>query len=114
MFGILFGWTKASKCKKAIKRARFRLIQLKNKRQSIAMQLRKDLADLILNGHQQIAIQRVEQLIQDESLIAAYEMLDHFFDFILKQLSYIRKNKFVLFLIYLHKLICNCFTNPFS
>ncbi|CAI8595686.1 unnamed protein product [Vicia faba] len=93
MFGILFGWTKASKCKKAIKRARFRLIQLKNKRQSIAMQLRKDLADLILNGHEKIAIQRVEKLIQDESLIAAYEMLNHFFDFILKQLSYIRKNK---------------------
>lgn len=45
--------------KKAIKRARFRLIQLKNKRQSIAMQLRKDLANLILNGHEQIAIQRV-------------------------------------------------------
>lgn len=54
---------------------------------------------------------QVEKLIQDESLIAAYEMLEHFFDFILKQLSYIRKNKYVLFFIYL---ICNCFTNPFS
>ncbi|KAK2433383.1 IST1 protein [Trifolium repens] len=57
------------------------------------MYLRNDLANLILNGHQDIALQRVEQLIQDESLIAAYELLDYFFEFILKQLSYIRKHK---------------------
>jgi hypothetical protein len=56
---------------------------------------------------------QVEQLIQDESLIAAYELLDYFFEFILKQLSYIRKHKYVLFLIYLHKLKCDCHTNLF-
>ncbi|XP_073225727.1 uncharacterized protein [Cicer arietinum] len=35
----------------------------------------------------------VEQLIQDESLVAAYELLDQFFEFILKKFSYIRKHK---------------------
>ncbi|XP_061337590.1 uncharacterized protein LOC133284562 isoform X2 [Gastrolobium bilobum] len=35
----------------------------------------------------------VEQLIEDESLAAAYELLDHFCEFILTQLSYIRRHK---------------------
>jgi hypothetical protein len=34
-------------------------MHLKNKRQTIAMHLRNDLANLILNGHQDIALQRV-------------------------------------------------------
>ncbi|TKY66877.1 hypothetical protein E2542_SST09768 [Spatholobus suberectus] len=54
-----------------IKRARCRLRQLKNKRQ-------------------------VEQLIQDESLVATYESLDHLFVFILEKLSYIRRHKYDL------------------
>lgn len=53
---------------------------------------------------------QVEQLIQDESLVAAYELLDQFFEFILKKFSYIRKHKYIQFLIYLHKLKCNCHT----
>ncbi|XP_027341571.1 uncharacterized protein LOC113854638 isoform X2 [Abrus precatorius] len=93
MFDILFGWSKASKCKKVIKRARCRLKLLKNKRQAIARQLRKDLAELIQSGHEETAINRVEQLMEDESLVAAYEMLDHFCEFILMQLSYIRRHK---------------------
>ncbi|KAK7272362.1 hypothetical protein RJT34_28900 [Clitoria ternatea] len=93
MFDILFGWSKASKCKKAIKRARCRLRLLKNKRHAIASQLRKDLAELIQSGHQQIALNRVEQLMKDESLATAYELLDHFCEFILAQLSYIRRHK---------------------
>ncbi|CAJ1956550.1 unnamed protein product [Sphenostylis stenocarpa] len=103
MFDILFGWSKASKCKKAIKRARCRLSLLKNKRRAIARQLRKDLAELIQSGHEETAYNRVcyvtvqlldmlfclilcilqnlirigaevEQLIGDESLAAAYEL----------------------------------------
>ncbi|XP_020229464.1 uncharacterized protein LOC109810414 [Cajanus cajan] len=93
MFGILFGWSKASKCKKAIKRARCRLGLLKNKRLAIARQLRKDLAELIQSGHEETAFNRVEQLLQDESLAAAYELLDHFCEFILSQFSYIRRHK---------------------
>ncbi|KAG4384535.1 hypothetical protein AAZX31_13G281300 [Glycine max] len=93
MFDILFGWSKASKCKKAIKRARCRLRLLKNKRQAIARQLRKDLAELIQSGHEETAFNRVEQLMGDESLTAAYELLDHFCEFILTQLSYIQRHK---------------------
>ncbi|RDX74856.1 IST1-like protein, partial [Mucuna pruriens] len=93
MFDILFGWSKASKCKKAIKRARCRLRLLKNKREAIARQLRKDLAELIQSGHEETALNRVEQLMEDESRAAAYELLDNFCEFILTQLSYIRRHK---------------------
>ncbi|TKY48850.1 IST1-like protein [Spatholobus suberectus] len=93
MFDILFGWSKASKCKKTIKAARCRLRLLKNKRQAIARQLRKDLAELIQSGHEETAFNRVEQLMEDESLAAAYELLDNFCEFILTQLSYIRRHK---------------------
>ncbi|CAL0323648.1 unnamed protein product [Lupinus luteus] len=37
--------------------------------------------------------QKVEQLIEDESLADAYELLDRFCEFILTQLAYIRRNK---------------------
>ncbi|KAE9588548.1 hypothetical protein Lal_00002819 [Lupinus albus] len=93
MFDILFGWSKASKCKKAIKSTQCRLRLLKNKREAIVRQLRKDLAELIQSGHEETAFNRVEQLIEDESLAAAYESLDRFCEFILTQLSYIRRNK---------------------
>lgn len=45
--------------KKAIKTARCRLIHLKNKRKTIALHLRNDLAELILNGYEEVAINRV-------------------------------------------------------
>ncbi|XP_047159352.1 uncharacterized protein LOC124829825 [Vigna umbellata] len=93
MFGMFFGWSKASKCKRTIKRARYRLGLLKNKRLAIARQLRKDLAELIQGGHEETALNRVGQLIGDESLVSAYELLDQFCEFILKQLSYIRRHR---------------------
>ncbi|KAI4322651.1 hypothetical protein L6164_022324 [Bauhinia variegata] len=93
MLGFLFGWRKASKCKKAIKKAQCRLKLLKNKRHAIVRQSREDVAELIKNGHEQTALNRIEHLIRDESLAAAYELLDQFCEFILVHLSYIRKHK---------------------
>ncbi|XVE66214.1 hypothetical protein DITRI_Ditri08aG0062500 [Diplodiscus trichospermus] len=37
--------------------------------------------------------QKVEQLFKDESIMAVYDMLDHFAEFVNIQLSYIRRNK---------------------
>ncbi|XP_054817144.1 uncharacterized protein LOC129316797 [Prosopis cineraria] len=93
MFDFLFGWSKASRCKKVIKRARCCLKLLKNRRLATARLLRQDVAELIKNGHQHVAVNRVEQVIQDERLAAAYELLDYFCEFILTQLSYIRRHK---------------------
>ncbi|XP_004487300.1 uncharacterized protein [Cicer arietinum] len=93
MFDLLFGWSKASKCKKSIKKALYRIRILKNKRLAIVKQLRNDLVELIQGGHEQAALNRVEQLMKDEKLAAAYELLDNFCEFILTQISYIRKHR---------------------
>ncbi|KAJ9686602.1 hypothetical protein PVL29_015464 [Vitis rotundifolia] len=93
MFDILFGWRKASKCKKLIMRAQCRLKLLKNKRCCIVRQLREDVAELLKNGHQDVAFKRAEQLFKDESIVAVYELLDHFCEFITIHLSYIRRHK---------------------
>ncbi|KAF3443890.1 hypothetical protein FNV43_RR13580 [Rhamnella rubrinervis] len=93
MFDILFGWRKASKCKRLIKQVQCRLKLLKNKRNAMVRQLREDMAELIKNGHENIAFNRAEQLIPDESVVQVYELLDHFCEFILLNFSYIRRHK---------------------
>ncbi|XP_039044578.1 uncharacterized protein LOC120184086 [Hibiscus syriacus] len=93
MFDIFFGWRKASKCKKLVKRVQCRLKLLKNKRFTIVKQLREDLAQLIKLGYEETAFNRAEQLLKDENLMAVYDMLDQFCEFINIQLSYIRRNK---------------------
>ncbi|XP_057461216.1 uncharacterized protein LOC130751625 isoform X2 [Actinidia eriantha] len=93
MFELLFGWRKASKCKKLIRRVQCRIKLLKNKRCSIVRQLRDDVAQLLTHGHEQSAFDRVDQLFMDESIVAVYDLLDHFCEFIIIHLSYIRKHK---------------------
>ncbi|XVE92781.1 hypothetical protein REPUB_Repub01dG0129400 [Reevesia pubescens] len=93
MFDIFLGWRKASKCKKLIKRVQCRLKLLKNKRYSIVKQLREDVAQLLKLGYEEIAFNRAEQLFKDENIMAVYDMLDHFCEFINIQISYIRRNK---------------------
>ncbi|KAM1112557.1 hypothetical protein ACFX13_046245 [Malus domestica] len=93
MFDILFGWRKASKCKRLIKEVHCRLKLLKNKRQAIVRQLRQDVAELIKHGHEDKAFNRVEQIIKDESVVALFEVLDNFCEFILIHLPYIRRHK---------------------
>ncbi|KAG8364682.1 hypothetical protein BUALT_Bualt18G0023900 [Buddleja alternifolia] len=93
MFDILFGWRKASKCKKLIKRVQCRLKLLKNKRCCIVKQLRDDIAQLLKYGLHQTAFQRVDQLIKDQNIVQVYELLDQFCEFIIISLPYIRKHK---------------------
>lgn len=45
--------------KKAIKRARYRIKLLKNKKDAIVRQLRKDLVELIQGGYEEAALNRV-------------------------------------------------------
>ncbi|GMI99682.1 hypothetical protein HRI_003637500 [Hibiscus trionum] len=93
MFDIFFGWRKASRCKKLVKRVQCRLKLLKNKRFTIVKQLREDLAQLIKLGYEQTAFNRAEQLVRDENVMAVYDMLDQFCEFIKIQFSYIRRHK---------------------
>ncbi|KAM7276478.1 hypothetical protein ACFE04_018344 [Oxalis oulophora] len=92
-FFFFFGWRKAAKCKRMIKKARCRLKLLINKRSSIVKHLRQDVALLIKNGHQQSAFKRAEHLYKDESMMSAYQLLDNFCEFITSNLSTIRKKR---------------------
>ncbi|XP_022869141.1 uncharacterized protein LOC111388618 [Olea europaea var. sylvestris] len=93
MFDILFGWRKASKCKKLIRSAQCRLKLLKSKRSCIVKQLRTDVAELLRHGHEKSAFDRVEQLLKDESMVEVYDLIEKFCEFIINNLCYIRKHK---------------------
>ncbi|RZC57759.1 hypothetical protein C5167_005058 [Papaver somniferum] len=93
LFCIIFGWRKASKCKKLIKRVQCRIKLSKNKRYSIITHLREDIIQLLKSGLDRSAFARVGQLSKDQNIVAAYELLDHFCEFIIMNLSYIRRNR---------------------
>ncbi|KAK2644122.1 hypothetical protein Ddye_019317 [Dipteronia dyeriana] len=80
-------------CKNLVRRVQCRLKFLKIKRDSIVMQLRDEIAQLIQHGHDDIAFSRVEKLFQDQSLLAAYDLLQHYCEFIIIHFPYIRKHK---------------------
>ncbi|XP_021716639.1 uncharacterized protein LOC110684492 [Chenopodium quinoa] len=93
MFDIVFGWRKASKCKKLIKRVQCRLKLLRSKRLAIIRHLREDIAQLWKSGYQHIAYNRLDQLCIDEDMMLVYELLEQFSEFIILNLSYIRRHK---------------------
>ncbi|MCL7041719.1 hypothetical protein MKW94_001115 [Papaver nudicaule] len=93
LFYIFFGWRKASSCKRLIKRVQSRIKLLKNKRDSMIIHLREDILPLLKNGQDQTAFAQVAQLSKDQNLVAAYELLDHFCEFIMINLPYIRKHR---------------------
>ncbi|MED6108713.1 hypothetical protein PIB30_026686, partial [Stylosanthes scabra] len=47
----------------------------------------------LLHNIEDIALNKAEQLIQDNSVISAYDMLDYYCDLILKKLPFIRRHK---------------------
>ncbi|KAK1421136.1 hypothetical protein QVD17_23254 [Tagetes erecta] len=93
LINLIFGWRKASRCKKLMKKVRCRLNLLKNKRCCIVRQLRSDVAQLIKHGLYQTAFDRVDQIYKDESIIVVYDLLARFCEFLSLQLSYIRRSK---------------------
>ncbi|WOH02572.1 hypothetical protein DCAR_0521961 [Daucus carota subsp. sativus] len=93
MLDVIFGWGKASKCKKLLRRVQCRLKLLKNKRSSILRYSRDDVALLLKFGYDQNAFNRVEHIIKDERMFAVYDLLEAFCEFIVINLPYIRKHR---------------------
>jgi len=93
MFGFLFGWRKASKCKRALKQLQRRLNLLKNKKHVISSHLRHDIVQLLRIGERDRALRRAHDLFLDESLLSLYHLLLQFSDVILLNLSYIRRHR---------------------
>ncbi|XP_020521146.1 uncharacterized protein LOC18431483 isoform X1 [Amborella trichopoda] len=89
----LFGWPKATTCNILIVQLQCRLQLLKNKRDHAIKQLKGDVVCLLMGGHQQSAFARVEQLLKDQDILIAYDLLYTYCEFILSQIPYIRKHK---------------------
>lgn len=93
MFGFLFGWRKASKCKRALKQLQRRLNLLENKKHAISSHLRHDIVQLLRIGERDRALRRAHDLFLDENLVSLYHLLLQFSDVILLNLSYIRRHR---------------------
>ncbi|XP_010540848.1 PREDICTED: uncharacterized protein LOC104814485 isoform X2 [Tarenaya hassleriana] len=77
-------------CKRMVKKVQCRLKLLRNKRYAIVRHLRGDVAQLIRMGDRNRALSR---LLRDENLMAVYELLDHFSEFIIIHMPYIRRHR---------------------
>ncbi|CAH8303448.1 unnamed protein product [Eruca vesicaria subsp. sativa] len=93
MFGFLFGWRKASKCKRVLKQLQRRLKLLKNKKHVISSHLRHDIVQLLRIGERDRALRRAHDLYLDENLMSLYHLLLQFSDYILFNLSYIKRHR---------------------
>lgn len=56
-------------------------------------QLRDDVAELIRLGYEETAFNRADQIFTDENTMAVYEILEKYCEFLIINLSYIRRNK---------------------
>jgi hypothetical protein len=80
---------KVSKCKTLLRLATARIKLIRNKRDSQVKQLRKDIAQLLTSGQEPSARIRVEHVIREENIMAAYDMLELFCELIVVRLPII-------------------------
>lgn len=76
-----------------MKQVQCRLKLLKNKRNIMVKQLRDDVAELVKLGYEENAFNRAEQIFKDENTMAVYEILENYCEFLIINLSYIRRHK---------------------
>ncbi|KAH7519846.1 hypothetical protein FEM48_Zijuj08G0080600 [Ziziphus jujuba var. spinosa] len=83
----------ASKCKTAAKMAVARIKLLRNKREVVVKQMRRDVALLLQSGQDATARIRVEHVIREQNVLAANEFLELFCDLVVARLSIIAKQR---------------------
>ncbi|KAK4764011.1 hypothetical protein SAY87_013449 [Trapa incisa] len=84
----------SGKCKTAAKMAVARIKLLRNKRQTVVKQMRRDIAILLQSGQDATARIRVEHVIREENILAANEFIELFCELIVARLQIIRKQKY--------------------
>ncbi|XP_039165842.1 uncharacterized protein LOC120292047 [Eucalyptus grandis] len=84
---------KPAKCKTALKLAASRLKLLRNKKEVQVKQMRRDLAQLLESGQDQTARIRVEHVVREEKMMAAYELVELFCELIAARLPIIESQK---------------------
>ncbi|KAJ7520721.1 hypothetical protein O6H91_19G019700 [Diphasiastrum complanatum] len=84
---------KASKCKTLIKLAMARIKLLRNKRNMQVKQMRREIANLLQNGQEPSARIRVEHIVREQNIMAAYEILELFCELIVVRLPIIESQR---------------------
>ncbi|XP_010526826.1 PREDICTED: uncharacterized protein LOC104804285 [Tarenaya hassleriana] len=82
-----------SKCKTAAKMAMARIKLLRNKRQVVVKQMRRDIAMLLQSGQDATARIRVEHVIREQNILAANEIIELFCELIVTRLTIITKQR---------------------
>ncbi|KAI3519126.1 hypothetical protein L1887_08152 [Cichorium endivia] len=82
-----------SKCKTAAKLAVARIKLLRNKRQVVVRQMRRDIAMLLQSGQDATARIRVEHVMREQNILAANEFIELFCELIVQRLTIIAKQR---------------------
>ncbi|KAG9450203.1 hypothetical protein H6P81_010168 [Aristolochia fimbriata] len=93
MLDGLLGRGFSQKCKSLIAKLMNRTDILKRKKRAVIGYLKKDIADLLLNGFDINAYGRVEGLIAEVNRGCSYELMEKFCECILSQLSVMQKQR---------------------
>ncbi|KAL1820583.1 hypothetical protein ACET3Z_015452 [Daucus carota] len=83
----------SSKCKTMTKMAVARIKLLRNKRQVVVKQMRRDIALLLQSGQDATARIRVEHVIREQNVLAANEFIELFCELVVARLSIISKQR---------------------
>uniref|UniRef100_F6HRY7 IST1-like protein n=1 Tax=Vitis vinifera TaxID=29760 RepID=F6HRY7_VITVI len=83
----------SSKCKTMAKMAMARIKLLRNKREAVVRQMRRDIALLLQSGQDATARIRVEHVIREQNILAANEFLELFCELIIARLTIISKQR---------------------
>ncbi|KAJ6733282.1 REGULATOR OF VPS4 ACTIVITY IN THE MVB PATHWAY PROTEIN [Salix koriyanagi] len=83
----------SSKCKTAAKMAVARIKLLRNKREAVMRQMRRDIALLLRSGQDATARIRVEHVIREHNVFAANEFIELFCELVVSRLSIIAKRR---------------------
>lgn len=84
---------KASKCKTALNLAKSRIKLMKNKKENQLKLLKREVAHLLESGQDQTARIRVEHVIREEKMMAAYEMIEIYCELVVVRLPIIESQK---------------------
>ncbi|XP_059623402.1 uncharacterized protein LOC132266528 [Cornus florida] len=83
----------SSKCKTGAKMAVARIKLLRNKREAVVKQMRRDIALLLQSGQDSTARIRVEHVIREQNIMAANEVIELFCELVVARLSIISKQR---------------------
>uniref|UniRef100_A0ACD6ABZ0 Uncharacterized protein n=1 Tax=Avena sativa TaxID=4498 RepID=A0ACD6ABZ0_AVESA len=93
MFDSLINTKFYNRCKHAFKCIRTRLVVIRRKKQAMIGFLKKDVAELLSNGHDKHAFNRVDELIIEMNQAFCYDKIEEYCDFIGKQLNSLQKQR---------------------